>query len=67
MEEDAVPGEDVDDSGIEGEAKPSGKEVLKDNHFGVSGLRIGVRLRGNPFEARGQNSLLLHFSQHGQI
>ena len=66
VKEDAVPGKDVDDSGVEGEAKPSGKEVLKDDHFVFSGLRVGVRLRWNPSEARSQYPLVLHFSKHRQ-
>ena len=66
VKEDAVPGEDVDDSGVKGEAKPSGKEALKDDHFVFSGLRVDVRLRWNPSEARSQYPLLLHFSKHRQ-
>ena len=66
VEVDAVPNEDVDDSGVEGEAKPTQKEVLEDDHLVFPGLRVDVRLRWNPPEARRENSSLLHVFEHGQ-
>jgi len=66
VEVDAIPNEDVDDSGVEGEAKPTQKEVLEDDHLVFPGLRVDVRLQWNPPEARRENSSLFHVFEHGQ-
>src|SRR6185312_619796 len=44
----------------------SRKEVLEDDHFVFSWLRVGVHLRWNMSKARSQYPLVLHFSKHRQ-
>ena len=60
VKKDTVPSEDVDNGGVEGEAKPSREEILEDDHFVVMGLRKNLRLRWDSSEARREYTSFLH-------